>query len=109
MVRFPPKKSHDTFCPPISRFPTMTQGSPEHIRVHSLSEQHLPRWQRFRKEMSAGHAGGRPEAKTSGRPSNLAISFLGLSAQSPKKVSRRVPGASPLRGPKKSERSRKRS
>ena len=21
MVRFPPKKSHDTFCPPISRFP----------------------------------------------------------------------------------------
>ena len=21
MVRFPPPKSHDTFCPPISRFP----------------------------------------------------------------------------------------
>ena len=28
MVRFPPQKSHDTFCPPISRFPTRW-GLPE--------------------------------------------------------------------------------
>ena len=23
MVRFPPQNSHDTFCPPISRFPSV--------------------------------------------------------------------------------------
>ena len=38
MVRFPPKKSHDTFCPPISRFPIFAHPEASSSSDHLLND-----------------------------------------------------------------------